>query len=63
MNNITNISDHKPHLMIPDISGDAHIIPVSLIEDVISGKKCITQIEEWQYILPTILKEWLNNHG
>ena len=61
MNNITNISDQKPHLMIPDIKGNAHVIPISLIEDVISGNICITELEDYQIIIPTILKEWLND--
>jgi len=58
MSNVTDINDQKPHLMIPG-SVNVHVMPKSLIEDVINGKKDITDIEEYEDFLPTILKEWL----
>jgi hypothetical protein len=60
MGNVTNLSDHKPHIMIMDIKGNSHVMPISLIEDIISGKRCITDLEDYQYIIPTVLKEWFN---
>jgi hypothetical protein len=36
-------------------------VPVALIEDVIAGKKDFTQLEQWDVLLKTILKEWLGS--
>jgi len=58
MNNVSDIDDQRPHLMIPG-KQKAHVIPKSLIQDVIDGDKDITEIEEYYDFLPTILKEWL----
>ena len=57
--NVTHIDDHKPCLTV--ICGESvHVVPVALIEDVISGKKDFTQLEQWDVLLKTILKDWLD---
>lgn len=58
MSNVTDINDQKPHLVIPGVQ-NVHVLPRSLIEDVINGDKDITEIEEYYDFLPTILKEWI----
>ncbi len=56
---VEDLDDHRPHIMIPG-KKNAHVIPRSCIEDVISGKKDITDIEEFEDFLPMILQEWLD---
>lgn len=58
MGDITNIFDHRPHLLI-QVPGKCHRIPVAVIEDVIHKGKCITELDDWEPILKTILREWL----
>lgn len=58
--NITHIDDHKPHLTV-NCGESVHVVPVALIEDVISGKKDFTQLDQWNVLLKTILKDWLDS--
>jgi len=59
-NNIRHISDNKPHLTV-NCGESVHVIPVALIEDVIEGKKDFTQLDQWDVLLKTILKDWLDS--
>ena len=56
---IVNLDDHRPHITISCADG-VHVMPVSLMKDVISGKKCLTQIESWGEIIKPILKHFLD---
>ena len=47
--------------MLPDINGNAHIIPLSTIQNIIDGKLSAFSIDDFNLILPIILKEWLDN--
>jgi hypothetical protein len=58
--NVTHIEDHKPHLTV-NCGETVHVIPVSLIEAVIAGKKDFTQIDDWEDLLKTILRDWINS--
>jgi len=58
MNNVHDISDHKPHIVLQTMKA-TRVLPVSLIKDVINGKKDITDIEDYEDILSAILTEWL----
>ena len=58
--NIVNIEDAKPHLTV-NCGESVHVIPVALIEDVISGKKDFTQFDDWETLLKTILRNWLDS--
>jgi len=57
---ISTIDDYRPHLTV-NCGESVHVVPVALLEDVISGKKDFTQIEQWDVLLKTILKDWLSN--
>lgn len=56
---VIHIDDQKPHLTI-NCGDSVHVVPIALIEDVIAGKKCFTQLEQWNDLLKTILVEWLD---
>ena len=58
--NVSNIEDYKPHLTV-NCGECVHVISISLIEDVISGKKDFTELERWDALLKTILKDWLSS--
>ena len=56
---IVNIYDVKQHLTV-NCGESVHVLPVSLIEDVINGEKCFTHIEGWGELIKPILRDWLN---
>ncbi len=51
--------DNRPHLVIQTFEGDAHVVPVSLIEDWIEGRRKITDADDWENLIRSILDEWL----
>lgn len=57
--NVVDIDDYKPHVMIVDVDGDAHIIPKQFFLDVVSGKRQLVDLEEHEKIIPQIIEEWL----
>ncbi len=57
---IVNIEEAKPHLTV-NCGETIHVIPVALIEDVIAGKKDFTQLDDWETLLKTILRDWLDS--
>lgn len=59
MGTIIEISEKQPHLTINGKNA-VHVLPVSLVRDVIEGRKCITQIDEWNDFLPAILTDYLD---
>jgi len=54
---ITNIEDGRPHITIQGIKS-VHVMPVLLIEDIISGKIKISDVEDANDFIPTLIKEW-----
>lgn len=58
--NIVHIFDHRGRWITIAGVKDAHVYPLSMIEDVASGKIDITDIEDYQDIIPVIIKEWLD---
>ena len=57
---VVDIDDHRPHLTINCID-TVHILPVGVLEDVIKGDKCFTDIEGWQDLIKPILKDYLES--
>ena len=51
--------NNAPHFTIATLDGNAHIIPVQFFEDVIEGKRKITDLDDFDIIIRSILKEWL----
>lgn len=59
MENVENIEDYKPHLVIDSLGGNQHVIPRAFFEDVASGKISLKELECFEAIVPTIINEWL----
>lgn len=56
MSNITNIDEYRPHFTIADpVTGSVHVLPVSLLSDMVYGRTKIDSIEEWQPMVRAIL--------
>lgn len=58
-NKISNIEEAKPHLSV-NCGEKIHVIPVALIEDVIKGRKDLTQLDDWEGIIRRVFEEWLS---
>ena len=62
MTNIISIEGHRPHiLLINEDENIGQIFPVSLIEDIITGRMRTDEIEEWDRLLRIILTNWLKS--
>lgn len=58
--NVMQLEEARPHLTV-NCGETVHVLPVSLINDVIAGKIDFTSIERWEELLKTILKDWLSS--
>ena len=54
-----DIEDNKPHLCVPTLDGNAHVIPVEVFDKIISGEMKITDMDDWEIITRTAFSEWL----
>ena len=59
INNIIDFDSKKPHLLITSVNGDKHVIPVEVFKNIASGKLSITDIDDYNELIPTIINEWL----
>lgn len=50
-----------PHLCIPTIDGNAHVVPEEVFTKIISGEMKITNMDDWEMIIRTALSEWLRS--
>ena len=46
-------------VLLTDFDGNSRVLPVESLNAVIAGKLSITQIEDYDKIIPIILMEWL----
>lgn len=60
---IVDIDSKRPHLVIDGIGGGQYVIPVQFFIDVSLGKKSLKDLEGFEAIVPTIVREWLSNMG
>lgn len=55
---VHNIEDQKSHFTIPGLK-NVHVVPLVLLEDIASGKIKISDVEQGNDFIPTLIKEWL----
>lgn len=60
MINVTQMDDHRPHVVVPGLNGDFHIIPHRMLEDIADGTLKIADCDGVDSWPPTIIKEWLD---
>ena len=51
--------DNKPHLCVPTLDGNAHVIPTAVFTKIILGEMKITDMDDWEIITRTAFSEWL----
>lgn len=52
--------ENMPHLTLKTIDGNVHVMPVSMLKNVVDGKLPIEQVDQWQIIVRTIIGLWMN---
>lgn len=57
MGSVANLDDHRPHIRLSTPDGKEHIIPVSLVKDMIEGRKPLDLFDEqvWRGVLRSFL--------
>jgi len=50
---------NDPHLCVPTLDGNAHVIPTAVFTKIILGEMKITDMEDWEIIVRTAFSEWL----
>jgi len=61
MDKITEISDKMPHIAIPDLEGNMHVVPESLFRDIVNGSQEIERLDDWRQIIRAIVRDWLRS--
>ena len=51
--------NNKPHLCVPTLDGNVHVIPTEVFDKIVSGEMKITDMEDWEIITRTAFSEWL----
>lgn len=57
MGSVVKLDDQRPHIRLSTPDGKEHIIPVSLVRDMINGKASLEMFDEqvWRGILRSFL--------
>ncbi len=56
---VTDIESQRPHILIYTDDGKAHVIPLSFFDSVMAGNVSIKELDDYDQIMPVIIKEWL----
>jgi len=56
---IVELDNFRPHIRIALLDGRQDVFPEEMIESVIDGRLSITDIDEWEILMRSILKDWL----
>lgn len=59
MGEVVDIEDQKPHVVIEGLN-KVHCMPLSGLEKMASGELKISDTDEFDDYLPTIIQEWLD---
>lgn len=63
MTKVAQMDDHRPHVGIPTPDGNAHVLPVSLLEDIAAGRRSIDDLDDRDQIVRAIIGDWLRHIG
>lgn len=59
MGDVIDIEEAMPHFVFQVDNGNAHVLPVALVEDWATGRQEIPTDEDTQAVIRAILAEWL----
>lgn len=59
MSELIFLDDNRKHVNVEDIDNNIHVIPLSVFNDIITGKISVIDLEDYEKIIPVIISEWL----
>ena len=55
---VHNIEDQKPHVTITGFKR-VHAVPISMLQDIVSGKLKLSDVDDFEDFIPILIGEWL----
>ena len=56
---VIDLDERRPHLSVIPPDGNAHVIPTSVIDDIIAGRKTIDCLDDRDMLVRAILDDWM----
>lgn len=63
MGEVVELSDFRPHMVIKDHKGNAHVVPASVFIDIAKGEKTVDCLDDRDALMRVIVSEWLRDGG
>ena len=60
MSNVTDIDDYRSHLIVHLLNGSVDVCPKVMFENIISGDLKLSDTEDGELLIRSIIKEWLD---
>lgn len=57
--NVVSLDEHRPHIALLLVTGDATVMPVSLLQKIVSGDISLLDIDDWEIHARSIIAAWL----
>lgn len=58
--NVVDLVNGKPHIVISVYGGNQHVIPVCFFMDVAKGRRSLKDLDGFDAVVPEIIREWLS---
>ena len=59
MGKVRNIDDYRPHVRMSCPDGEIHTVSIAALDDIIDGKRSLSDIEDGDQLIRAILADWL----
>ena len=59
MGTVHNLDDYREHVVLVDQVGNAHVVPLSLLEAVAKGETSLKDLGGWEVLVRVIIEEWI----
>ncbi len=60
MGEVVALDSRRPHVNILATDGTIHVIPLVTLEKIAKGEPCVTQLDDWQTLVPSIVEDWID---
>lgn len=57
---IIDMQEHRPHISLELIDGHVDVAPVLMYENIIKGTLKITDLDDYEVLMRSIIKDWLS---
>lgn len=60
MADVTSLDDWRPHITVPTLDGNVHVLPLSLLYRYVNGEIPLTDIDQGDEIVRAMLSHYLS---